>query len=418
MIHASSLHELFQSSSLSMLVSRARKLLLNPIILTDLTHNVLEVSDEPGLNDEKWLEITTTRRIPLSHAISEVYQRSMLLHKPLIHRDIIDSVDVMRMAICHLEQIIGFIEIPCYYGIPDLEEQDLIVFLSDVACLIMKRDLGYLNAPSNEREFFISDLLEGRLHDENACRARSESLCLGINGYFRVMTILGQKSASPLTRQQLEQRRQELAALFPSAAVFLYGGVLKMIVPTKEDTTLDGLFFHDINEYLKEHKLEAGISCSTNQLIHIARCNVASEKAMEMGQVLKSDELIFFYDKYSVYHALEICAESTNIMQFCHSAIPKLSEYDRLHNTALLETLYAFLYTKQNIAEAAAKLFIHRNTMNNRLQKIDNLIHVDLDDTENLFHLMFSFHILEYYSSSVIHDYDYRIQQNPILKHQ
>ena len=56
--------------------------------------------------------------------------------------------------------------------------------------------------------------------------------------------------------------------------------------------------------------------------------------------------------------------------------------------------------------------------MNNRLQKIDDLIHVELDDSENIFHLMLSFHILEYTGVNKIYDYESRISQVPQLKHQ
>ena len=47
-----------------------------------------------------------------------------------------------------------------------------------------------------------------------------------------------------------------------------------------------------------------------------------------------------------------------------------------------------------------------RNTMNNRMEKIVELTGVDLQDAEAAFHLMFSFHILEYYGATVALDYE------------
>lgn len=415
---AAQLHQLFQSDTLAALIRNARSLTSNPIILTDLAHNVLEMSHEPGLTDPKYLDILKTRRVSATDSVSNVYRRSMLLHKPLLNRDIEDSVDVMRMAVCHRDQLIGFIEIPCYHRIPDKDEQELIMFIADVACLIMKRDLGYLYAPSNEKDFFLSDLLEGRIRDENMCKARCGAIGWKIPEHFRVMTIMGKKNEAPFSKSRMAQRKKEIEAQFPDIAIFLYGEALKLIVPTREDTALDGKFFFDMINYLKEHQLEAGISRSARLLTDIAECNAASEKALEAGQILRSDEIIFFYDKYSIYHALEICEEHAPVMQFCHSAIIRLADYDRTHGTSLLDTLRAYLYTRQNVAASSELLFVHRNTLNHRLQKIDDLIHVDLTDSENIFHLMLSFHILEYLGANKIHDYESRIRLNPLLKHQ
>lgn len=412
------LHGLFQSASLKELVERGRQLMTNPLIVTDLAHRVLEMSTEEGLCKPKWMEISETGVVPLSDTILDVYHRSLLLHKPLRNHDVLDEVDVMRMAISHDAQIIGFIEVPCYNGIPGPEEQELIVFFADVACLIMKRDMGYLYAPTNDRDFFISDLLEGRIKDENTCRSRCKALHWNAGENFRVFTIGPKGENTGSLGELLGMGLQQLSELLPKAVCFRYGSRLKLLVPTAENFALDGRLFDDIISWLKQSGFEAGVSRTTTLLTEIAHANRQSEKALAMGQVLKSEDILFFYDKYSIYDLLESCADHMDIMRFCHSAVFTLADYDRLHQTALLETLRAYLYTGKNVAEASAKLYIHRNTMNNRLQKINDLICTDLEDSENIFHLMLSYHILEYYGAYIAKDYGARIQQNPLLKHQ
>lgn len=412
------LHALFQASSLRQLVTLGRELISNPIILTDLTHQVLETSEEPDLTDPKWLEIQTHRAIPLNPAISNIYHESLNAHRPVLDRSAADGMGILRVAISHGGQLIGFMEVPCYHGLPDEEEQALITFIADVACLIMKRDLDYMDSPSNMTEFFISDLLEGRIQDELLIQARWQRFHLPRMDSFRVMTVTGESECVPRDRDRQEAHRTRLGQLFPNVACFVYGDKLKLIVPTQEDTVHDGRFFDDMITYLKDNRLRAGISRSSPEMAQITRCNMESIKALNMGLLLKSDEILFFYDKYSIYHALETCAESVDVMQFCHSALFTLATYDRTHDTALLETLHAYLYSKHNLADAAAKLYIHRNTLTNRLTKINDLVHADLEDSETTFHLMFSFHILEYYASTVALDYEKRIRLSPTLKHQ
>ena len=196
MTNSSQLHHLFQSDNLTDLAQKARKLLSNPLIITDLNHRVLAMSDEPDLADQKWLHIKESGIIDITPNIANMYHRSQLLHKPLVNKALSDSTDVMRMAVTHKEQLIGYLEIPCFNCIPGQEEQDLIIFIADIACLIMKRNLGYFNAPSDAIFFLISDMIEGRMSDERTCRARCDSLKWSIPEHYRVLTLLPNNAAS------------------------------------------------------------------------------------------------------------------------------------------------------------------------------------------------------------------------------
>ena len=414
---AARFHELFQANDLRQLVELGRKLTTNPIILTDLTHKVLEMSEEPELTDPKWLEIRTRHDIPLNQAVSNRYRESMDRRRPILD-ETNPTPPILRTAIAQAGQLIGFLEIPCYYGVPDAQEQDVIMFLADVACLIMKRDLRYMDTPDNMRDFFICDLLEGRETDERLIRERCRQFNWELSGFFRVASICWEKDAPPQSRTAMEQHMDSLKKQFPAATIFIYGNELKLIVPMQEDVAVDGRFFDDLIDYLKAHRLQGGISRKSDQLSRIGLCNQEAGKALELGRMFSSREILFFYDKYSIYHCMEYCAAQVDLMQFCHSAIFTLVDYDRTHETALLETLHAYLYSHRNLAEAAAKLYIHRNTFNNRLAKINDLIHVDLEDSETVFHLMFSYHILEYYGATVEFDYEHRMKLSPTLRHQ
>ncbi|MBF6079765.1 helix-turn-helix domain-containing protein [Nocardia cyriacigeorgica] len=65
--------------------------------------------------------------------------------------------------------------------------------------------------------------------------------------------------------------------------------------------------------------------------------------------------------------------------------IAPLLDYDRDHATALTETAWTFLETNAGLAETAARLFIHRNTVRQRLARIAELLGPDwLDNTRRL----------------------------------
>jgi len=61
-----------------------------------------------------------------------------------------------------------------------------------------------------------------------------------------------------------------------------------------------------------------------------------------------------------------------------HKAIQLLAEHDTHHSTGLIGTLETYLDTGCNAQQAAERLYLHRNTLAQRLAKIESLTLLDL----------------------------------------
>ena len=66
------------------------------------------------------------------------------------------------------------------------------------------------------------------------------------------------------------------------------------------------------------------------------------------------------------------------------NTIVGLSEYDRANGTEFLKTLEAFYAHQFNASQAAKELYVHRNTLLHRMEKIKELLHCDFKDTNDL----------------------------------
>ena len=75
-----------------------------------------------------------------------------------------------------------------------------------------------------------------------------------------------------------------------------------------------------------------------------------------------------------------------------HPAIPAIKAHDLAHKTDYCRTLFCFLKNERRHQLTAEELFIHRNTLFLRLEKIQELWPIDLNDTEERFYLLFSFY--------------------------
>ena len=68
--------------------------------------------------------------------------------------------------------------------------------------------------------------------------------------------------------------------------------------------------------------------------------------------------------------------------------------YDEEHGSDLLLTLRTFVECRYNATLASERLFVARSTLLNRLERIEQLVEVDLDDFDSRLYLALSLYLL------------------------
>lgn len=118
----------------------------------------------------------------------------------------------------------------------------------------------------------------------------------------------------------------------------------------------------------------------------------------------KNKSRIFHEDDFGPYFIIDLCAKkyeelfsSNDIIYLVHPGLIALSRYDSQHNTNLRDLLYCYLCNDRNLSKTAKEMFMHRNTVLNKLNKINAIIDDDLDHYAVRFRLTFSFMIIKYY---------------------
>ncbi|MGN0400956.1 MAG: helix-turn-helix domain-containing protein [Acetatifactor sp.] len=81
-----------------------------------------------------------------------------------------------------------------------------------------------------------------------------------------------------------------------------------------------------------------------------------------------------------IYKFMFNSGNQAEIMNYCEDKLRKLEEYDHANGTFLQETLVAYYMNGFSISKAAEALFIHRNSLQYRLDKIEDLLNIELDD--------------------------------------
>ena len=147
---------------------------------------------------------------------------------------------------------------------------------------------------------------------------------------------------------------------------------------------------------INEQAVEVGVAACDKETVfeHVAR-------RLEQIGVLTSSEH-FKKDLYeresqgptgigggiAIPHGKSLAVKNTCI------SIVKLDEEDRLTGNCYINTLEAYLTSEKNVGKIAEKLFIHRNTLMYRLDKIVTLTGLDYDNLAEMEYVLLSIYVL------------------------
>ncbi len=134
-------------------------------------------------------------------------------------------------------------------------------------------------------------------------------------------------------------------------------------------------------EYPKQN-LIGGISGPANSLTEWPTIYSKALQAMQLGQRLKLSNRIVDFDSLGVFRLLAELENIPAVQRFTDQVIGPLAEYDRDHRGSLIQTLDAYFAHHANISQTAESLFVHRNTLLYRLDRIQELTQHDLNQSD------------------------------------
>ncbi len=154
--------------------------------------------------------------------------------------------------------------------------------------------------------------------------------------------------------------------------------------------TLSGEFYTRVN---------VGIGNSVVGVKDLARSFKEAQTALEVGKVFDTDKVIVSYDNLGiarlVYHLPTTLCET-----FLHEVFKRGSIESLDHET--LFTIQRFFENNLNVSETSRKLFVHRNTLVYRLEKIKKLTGLDLREFDHAIIFKIALMVKKYLSANPI----------------
>lgn len=134
-----------------------------------------------------------------------------------------------------------------------------------------------------------------------------------------------------------------------------------------------------INNKLSDLNVNFGIGRFYNQLDKLHISLEEAEKALRVAQCERPSDGVCFFDDLGISSILLDIPHRVVLEKYYHDCFDPLLEYDRINNASLLNTLKTYPQENCNLTRASEKMFVHRNTLKYRINKIEELLGCDLN---------------------------------------
>lgn len=180
----------------------------------------------------------------------------------------------------------------------------------------------------------------------------------------------------------------KLEAIFPNGHLVYYKNYVGMLVPSisiKQKEKLEKL--------VVEENINAGISWPFTNILDFKKYFYQAVTSIKQAQSFGKTNKVLVYTDYSFYDLLFNYEGKISLKNYCHPALETLKKYDNTNKTELYITLKTFLNLHGNRTATAEALFLHRNSVNYRINQIIEITGLDLDDINTIYSLIDSFRI-------------------------
>jgi sugar diacid utilization regulator len=342
---------------------------------------------------------------PLLERLRDAMQQGRLLRLSTQEQDLLNPlINVDYADMWALPLILGdtsFGMILCYSGVPcQVADEGQLVLCT----LARQMALAIEHHQRTEREAceqqqkevytFMSDLF----HIDASCTeaALQKWACkLGCNlavphlvVSIHLLPLLGNYSVTEderviRTRYAATQVKRHICTQYPGSLVTDDGEHVRCLLRLEAESMTEEVNrdFDKLAEQLSnEHQVSlfAGISIPCRTVGDYRHGYAQAQEALQVVQWLKQKGGTASFNTLGIYRYLYRFAQQNTLRDQYQAQVAALADYDQSRHTNLLETLELYLECGRNIAETSEQLHIHRNTVQQRLERIQSVCLLDL----------------------------------------
>ena len=143
----------------------------------------------------------------------------------------------------------------------------------------------------------------------------------------------------------------------------------------------------DLSSHWTDCQFHVGIGRWYQDSVNLNKSYQEAKMALQFGKVWLENNHVFHIHDLGIFNLI-IHLHKEMLYDFCEEYLSTLIESDERLGTEYIKTLKAYFQYQANINEVSDSLYIHPNTLRNRLKKIEDMTGVYLQNNVDFLNLM------------------------------
>ncbi len=362
---------ILKSNGLNDLIKGYYYLINNPIMVFNSDFQLVTYISPFLFEDETW-----------NYTIKNGYLKIDLYKK--IRRDlkesddykIVTSLSSNRRLIINLKdenkKIIGImIILEINTKLEDISEEEIRVFSNLSSKILLNQKF---NGDSITLNMFFMSLLNNVYKDKQVYLEKIKELNFDLRKDYYLLIFDFNHQYNDKNRELVENYFRKLFSKILVSFTYKDGYLVILISKIISNNEIES-----INDFIFKHHFYMIISSKINDLNPISTIYKDEVKVLKLLEDSIKDYILYDLNNYLPLLPL-ISLNNEELLNFINKNISDIYHYDLEFKTNFLDTLYIYLVTNKSLIETSKRLFVHKNTITYRLEKIKELFGVEYDD--------------------------------------
>lgn len=378
----------------------------NPVLITDSNMAIMSYSIPDEYNNILSKEdLVDTVKINGNRETEEEIYGYRCKKKSVSLTD--KNVDLIKIPIITPNSHFGYLFAWEYEKTINKLDISTLKWASTIAALDILNKRSIANVELKYKNELLYDILKGKLNNKQTIINRGKNMGMDLDKQFYVVVFELKELISKhfknkgLLNENIQKNYLESAKRIIDDDIIMgdLGTYLIALCPTEEKDKEAIKSFSDkvLNVIDQDDRdlVDVGVGNFQEDIINLNESYSQAKRAINVANKLKKDKQIYFFEELGVYKLLyKINTEEKN--SFLENSIIPLLNYDKAHNTELLKTLRAFFEENGNLTNVAKKIYIHYNTVHYRLQRIEKITGLSLDNPDDKLNLEIALKMLNF----------------------
>lgn len=307
--------------------------------------------------------------------------------------------------IVHNHTVIGTVAVVGDSNILPMDIKEYITILCQFITPLFLMGTNFIDKDNREFQIFIADVINEHMIRGEQIQQKLSSLNYPLNDNYRCIVIrFSEKNEVPVPYRYL---LSQLMDIFENQNITVYKKDIIVLYSSCDSHLHFSFDTKRFSDLLKRYDAYAGVSAETSNPLMLRSQYLIAGQTAQLGKALKnlSDEYMHVYEDYSMYVTIDLCAQqyefthhNDNILHLAHPAILKIIQYDEKNNANLFDLLICYLSNDRNLIKTANEMYMHRNTIANKISKIHEITGENLEDGKVQSRFMYSCQLIKYYT--------------------